>query len=106
MAEKRGGKRSRKRLLVDFETTSGRTTGFTHDVSPDGMFVRTIRIAQVGKGLHAIVHLPDGRQVPIDGIVVRSYRAPVALRSLVPTGFAIHLSAERPPEFVEYASHL
>jgi len=106
MAEKRAGKRSRKRLLVDFETDSGHTTGFTHDVSSEGMFVRTIRIAQIGKALRAIVHLPDGRQVPIDGTVVRSYRAPVSLRSLVPTGFGIRLSPQRPAEFVEFASRL
>lgn len=106
MADKRSGKRSRKRLLVDFETTWGKTTGFTHDVSPNGLFVRTIRIAQIGKVLRAILHLPDGRQVPIEGTVVRSYRAPVALRALVPTGFAMRLSTVRPREFDEYAAQL
>lgn len=106
MGEKRGGKRSRKRLLVDFDTTYGKTTGFTSDVSPIGLFVRTIRIPRIGERLRAMIHLPDGRLVPLDGTVVRSYRAPVALRSVVPTGFALRLSPEAPPDFSDYAAQL
>ena len=106
MGEKRGGKRSRKRLLVDFDTTYGKTTGFTSDVSPTGLFVRTIRIPRIGERLRAMLHLPDGRIVPLDGTVVRSYRAPVALRAVVPTGFALRLSIGAPPEFSEYAAQL
>jgi hypothetical protein len=106
MAEKRAGKRSKKRLLVDFDTTCGKTTGFTSDVSPEGLFVRTIRIPRPGEKLRAMLHLADGRVVALDGTVVRSYRAPVALRSVVPTGFALRLTADRPPEFLEYSAQL
>ena len=60
MPEKRSSWRSKKRLLVDFDTTTAKTTGFTHDVSPLGLFVRTIRIPRVGKILRAVIHLPGG----------------------------------------------
>ncbi len=106
MAEKRGEKRRRRRLLVDFETPAAKTTGFTSDVSADGLFVRTIRIPKIGEWLRAVLHLPDGKLIAIEGRVVRSYRAPAALRSLVPTGFAMRLTGERPREFVEYATQL
>jgi hypothetical protein len=104
MAEKRAEKRTRRRLLVDFETGAAKTTGFTSDVSPDGLFVRTIRIPRIGERLRAVVHLPDGRLVELQGVVVRSYRAPPVLRSLVPTGFAMRLRLARPREYVDYAS--
>jgi hypothetical protein len=106
MAEKRAGKRSKKRLLVDFDTTYGKTTGFTSDVSPNGLFVRTIRIPRPGEKLRAMLHLADGRIVPLDGIVVRSYRAPAMLRSVVPSGFALRLAPDRPAEFLEYSAQL
>ena len=103
MAERRESTRKRKRLLVDFDTTLTRTTGFTHDLSRSGLFVRTIRIPRPGKLLRAILHLPDGRHVPIEGTVVRSYRAPPALRSVVPTGFAMKVSNPA-PEFERLGS--
>lgn len=92
MAEKRDSPRRRKRLLVDFDTTLSKTTGFTHDLSHSGVFVRTIRIPRLGKLLTAVLHLPDGRHLPIEGLVVRSYRAPAALRSVVPTGFGLRVT--------------
>jgi hypothetical protein len=106
MGEKRAGKRSRRRLLVDFDTTYGKTTGFTSDVSSSGLFVRTIRIPRIGEKLRAMLHLSDGRLVPLDGTVVRSYRAPVALRSVVPTGFALRLAADRPAEYLQLAEQV
>jgi hypothetical protein len=96
MPERRESARRRKRFLVDFDTTLTRTTGFTHDVSRSGLFVRTIRIPRPGKLLRAILHLPDGRHLPVEGKVVRSYRAPAALRSVVPTGFALKVSHPEP----------
>jgi hypothetical protein len=50
-----------------------------------------------------MLHLSDGRLVPLDGTVVRAFRAPAALRSVVPTGFALRLAADRPSEYLELA---
>jgi PilZ domain len=101
--EKRAAPRKKKRPLVDFDTTLIRTTGFTNDISLSGLFVRTIRIPQIGKTLRAVLHLPDGKQVALQGRVVRSYRAPSALRALVPTGFGLRVS-EAPDDYTRFAS--
>jgi hypothetical protein len=101
MAEKRSAPRSRRRLLVDFETPAAKTTGFTQDLSRTGLFVRTIRIPRIGTSLRAVLHLPAGGHIPIEGTVVRSYRAPAALRSVVPTGFGLRIERGRSPEYDE-----
>ncbi|MDQ2870082.1 MAG: PilZ domain-containing protein [Acidobacteriota bacterium] len=104
MAEKRDSPRRRCRLLVDFDTTLSRTTGFTHDVSKSGIFVRTIRIPKIGKVLRAILHMPAGGTVSIEGTVVRSFRAPGALRTLIPSGFVLRVAPEHPSEYDEIAT--
>ncbi len=104
MGEKRDSPRRRCRLLVDFDTTLSRTTGFTHDVSKSGMFVRTIRIPKVGKVLRAILYAPGGGMVPIEGTVVRSFRAPGALSTLIPSGFVLRVAPKHPPEYDEIAA--
>jgi hypothetical protein len=101
MAEKRSALRSRRRLLVDFETPAAKTTGFTQDLSRTGLFVRTIRIPGIGTSLRAVLHLPAGGHIPIEGTVVRSYRAPAALRSVVPTGFGLRIEKDPSPEYDE-----
>lgn len=106
MAEKRSAPRKKKRLIVDFDTTQARTTGFTHDVSRSGLFVRTIRIPKIGKMLKAILHLPDGKQLPVEGMVVRSYRVPATLRSLVPSGFGLRLSATASADYDEWSNSI
>src|ERR1700730_17963052 len=102
MAEKRSAPRSRRRLLVDFETPAAKTTGFTEDLSRTGLFVRTIRIPGLGTSLRAVLHLPSWGDTPIEGTVVRSYRAPAALRSVVPTGFGLRIERHF-PEYDEIA---
>ncbi|MCA1582812.1 MAG: PilZ domain-containing protein [Acidobacteria bacterium] len=104
MGEKRDSPRRRCRLLVDFDTTLSRTTGFTHDVSKSGIFVRTVRIPRIGKMLRAILHAPGGGTVPIEGTVVRSFRAPGALRTLIPSGFVLRVAREHPAEYDEIAA--
>jgi hypothetical protein len=105
MPERRTHPRRRKRVVVDFETGEAKTTGFTHDLSRSGLFVRTIRIPPIGKPLRAVLHLPDGGQVAVEGIVVRAYRVPPTLRSLVPSGFGLRLNL-CPPEFDDFAASL
>lgn len=106
MAEKRSAPRKKTRLIVDFDTTYAKTTGFTHDLSRSGLFVRTIRIPEVGKVLKAVLYLPDGKHVPVEGTVVRSFRAPSTLRLLVPSGFALRVSRKNSAEYEEFSSSL
>lgn len=106
MAEKRTSPRRKKRIVVDFDTTTSRTTGFTHDLSRTGMFIRTIRIPNIGKILRAVLHLPDGKHMAIEGTVVRSFKAPTMLRGLMPSGFALRVSNKDSPEYDDFASKL
>jgi PilZ domain len=105
MAEKRGAPRRKKRIVVDFDTTEAKTTGFTHDLSRTGLFIRTIRIPRIGKVLRAVLHLPDGSQLPIEGTVVRSFRAPSMLGTVLPAGFALKVSPKS-PEYDTFAATL
>ena len=106
MSEKRSAPRKKKRIVVDFDTTTSKTTGFTNDLSRTGMFIRTIRIPSIGKILRAVLHLPDGKHMEIEGTVVRSFKAPAVLRSLMPSGFAMRISPKKSPEYDEFASKL
>lgn len=108
MGEKRGAARTRRRLIVDFNTPLSKTTGFTHDVSRSGLFIRTIQIPKIGNFLRAVLHLPDGRHLPIEGTVVRSHQAPSQLRALVPSGFGLKISKDSNTsrEYDEFASNL
>ena len=106
MGEKRGAPRRKKRIVVDFETTQAKTTGFTHDLSRTGLFIRTIRIPRIGKILRAMLHLPDGSHIPIEGTVVRSFRAPSMLRTVLPAGFALKVSPQASPDYDTFAETL
>lgn len=106
MAEKRRNPRKKTRIVVDFDTEKTKTTGFTNDVSRSGLFVRTIRIPKIGTVLKAVLHLPDGKQVAVEGTVVRSFRAPTTLRSVLPSGFALRISRVASPEYDEFAGTL
>ena len=106
MAIKRSAPRKRKRLVVDFNTTLSKTSGFTHDLSRSGLFVCTIRIPKIGEILRATLYLPDGKHVPIEGTVVRSFRVPSTLRSLIPSGFGLRLSKEKPAEYEDFISSI
>jgi hypothetical protein len=106
MAEKRGAPRRKKRIVVDFEITKAKTTGFTNDLSRTGLFIRTVRIPAIGEILHAVLHLPDGSQLPIEGTVVRSFRAPSMLRTVLPAGFALKVSPLVSPDYDTFAATL
>jgi hypothetical protein len=93
MADKRKFPRVKRRLVIEFRLAGGAYVGFTHNLSPVGLFIRSVRIPTLGSVIPAELHLPDGRKIPIEGKVVRSYRAPTALARLVPSGFGMTLAA-------------
>ena len=105
MADKRKHPRVKRRLVIEFRLADGAYYGFTYNLSPLGVFVRSIRIPNLGASLSAELHLPDGKRIPLVGKVVRSYRAPTALARLVPSGFGMALSSS-PEEYFQFLASL
>ena len=103
--EKRRQTRKKRRFLIEVETSDAISTGFTYDLSPDAIFIRSIRIPKPGSPVTAWLSLLDGRHVALRGRVQRSYRAPSALSRLVPSGFSMRL-AEAPEEYVRFLAAL
>ena len=105
MADKRKFPRVKRRLMVEFRISGTPCIGFTLNLSPMGLFVRSIRIPTPGTTVAAELVLSDGRKIPLEGRVVRSYRAPTALARLVPSGFGMALSSS-PEEYFQLLGSL
>ena len=105
MAEKRKYPRVKRRLVIEFRLAEAPYYGFTHNLSPMGLFVRSVRIPNPGTTLNAELHLPDGKRIALNGKVVRSYRAPTALARLVPSGFGMTLGST-PEEYYKFLASL
>jgi hypothetical protein len=103
MPERRKFARKKRRLTVEFQWNNAECTGFTYDISPTGIFVRSIRIPGLGMRLKSRVLLPNAKQVHLVGTVVRALRVPTSLARAVPSGFGLTM-LERPPE--EYLQFL
>ena len=105
MAERRSFARKKRRFLVEFSLQGASCTGFTYDVSPTGIFVRSIRLPPPGTILTANLHLPDGKRIAVRGKVVRSFRVPPQLSRLIPSGFSMRLS-ESPEDYFQFLATL
>jgi hypothetical protein len=105
MAERRSFARKKRRFLVEFSLLGSNCTGFTYDVSPNGMFVRSIRLPNPGTFLTANLHLAEGRRIVVRGEVVRSFRVPASLARLVPSGFSMKLS-DTPEDYFQLLASL
>ncbi len=105
MAEKRRQARKKRRFLIQVETPEAISTGFTYDMSADGIFIRSIRIPKPGSAVTARLSLPDGKRVALRGRVQRTFRAPAAMSSLVPSGFSLRL-ADPPDEYARFLATL
>ncbi len=103
--ERRGFARKKRRLVVEFSIRDAPCTGFTYDVSPSGIFIRSARLPTPGTDLTADLRLAEGRHVVVRGRVVRSFRVPAALSNLVPSGFSIRLS-DTPEEYYQFLATL
>jgi hypothetical protein len=87
--EKRTSRRYGEEVVVDFSPAESRITGVTRDVSQGGMFVRTSRMPEEGQRLLVTLRFADGRQMLLQGEVVRTFEAPALIRHLFPTGFGM-----------------
>jgi hypothetical protein len=105
VAERRSFARKKRRFLVEFNLRGAACTGFTYDISPSGIFVRSIRLPDPGTLLTANLHLPSGQRVLVRGRVIRSFRVAAALSRLIPSGFSIRLS-ESPEEYYQFLASL
>jgi PilZ domain-containing protein len=105
MAERRTFARKKRRFLVEFSLQGANCTGFTYDVSPTGIFVRSIRLPNPGTVLTANLHLPEGKRIAVRGKVIRSFRVPPALSRVIPSGFSIRL-ADAPEDYFQFLSTL
>ena len=105
MIERRFSTRKRRRYLIEWRSEDSLCTGFTHDVSPTGIFVRSTFIAKIGEILTMQLLLPTGGRLRLRGIVVRSHRIPQQLRGVVPSGFGVRLK-EAPEEYFRLLADL
>lgn len=81
--------RYRTDVMLDFGAAEAKLTGMTWDVSLGGMFIRTTRTPVVGQRLLVTLRFPEGRQLLIQGAVVRIFRPEALLRNVSPAGFAV-----------------
>jgi hypothetical protein len=105
MPERRTFARKKRRFLVEFVLEGSSYTGFTYDVSPSGIFVRSARLPAPGASLTASLHLPEGKRIAVRGKVVRAFRVPAALSRLIPSGFSMRLS-ETPEDYYQFLATL
>jgi len=82
---------------VEFPWDRSTTTGFTYDLSPSSLFVRSIRIPKLGIRLAVRLFPPNAKPISLSGAVLRSFRVPSSLARTIPSGFCLALT-ERPPE--------
>lgn len=68
MAEKRDIKRLKKRLSLKFGTETPTRQAFTEDLSPTGLFVKTISPVPPGTRVKIELTMPDGDIVMIEGM--------------------------------------
>jgi Tfp pilus assembly protein PilZ len=97
--------RSKQRYLVEWQKDDSVCTGFTQDISPTGMFVRSINIPELGHTVSLKLQLPEGQKLRVRGTVVRSYLAPAELRQFIPSGYGVRLN-EAPEAYFQLLARL
>jgi len=98
--------RIRRRYLVEWQSGDDvLCTGFTHDISPTGGFVRSSIIPKVGETLALWLLVPRGGKLRLRCSVVRSQELPQHLRATRPSGFGVRLT-EAPEEYFQLLANL
>jgi hypothetical protein len=92
--------RKKRRYLIEWQENDSLCTGFTQDVSPTGLFVRSSYIPRVGSALVITLLSPGGGKLRLRGTVVRTQRVPQNLRGVLPSGFGVRLK-EAPEEYFQ-----
>lgn len=98
--------RIRRRYLVEWQNGDEvLCTGFTHDISPTGGFVRSSIIPKIGETLALWLLIPRGGKLRLQCSVVRSQELPQHLRATRPSGFGVRLT-EAPEEYFQLLANL
>jgi hypothetical protein len=97
--------RRKCRYLVEWVRWGVLCTGFTFDISPTGVFVRSTNIPEHGESITVHLLVRAGRKLRLRGTVVRSFRVPSDLQRYLPGGFGIRLE-EAPEEYFELLANL
>ena len=91
--EKRNKNRVDKRLFVKFGKEKPERVGFTVDVSPTGLFIKTTTVFQPGTTLRIELTLPDQRTLLITGQVMWAKQVPSSfLRLTKKSGMGVRLT--------------
>jgi len=77
--EKRSKNRIGKRLIVKFGTEKPDRLGFTEDVSPTGLFIKTNIVSPPGTQLRIELTLPNNSTILVAGVVVWAKQVPHSL---------------------------
>ncbi|HSG05432.1 MAG TPA: PilZ domain-containing protein, partial [Nitrospiria bacterium] len=80
--EKRNRKRTDKRLLVKFGKDSARITGFTGDLSHQGIFIKSNMVFNPGTILKLELTLPDKSVIKLEGRVMWAKKVPPSLHRI------------------------
>jgi hypothetical protein len=97
--------RRKRRYPVEWQKDDYVCTGFTQDISPTGIFVRSTYIPEFGLTVSLKLLLPEGQKLRVRGTVVRSYCVPANLRRFIPSGFGVRLN-EAPEEYFQLLARL
>lgn len=105
-ANRRREARMKRRIPCDVVDGDKRLRGFLLDVSPNGMFVQSLKPINPGREI-AIVLSPPGLAQPIEvrGRVVRARRVPRELASVMPAGVGLRINMA-PPEYFDFLASL
>jgi len=75
MADKRNEKRKKKRLRITYSAfTEDMFNGFSSDISPSGVFIRTKRPFRPGVPVNISLEVNEGRKIELAGITAWSVK--------------------------------
>jgi hypothetical protein len=89
--KKRQHKRIPKRLPVKFGVSEPDIIGFTSDLSPVGMFIRTNRGLPPKTLINIALEIPSGEIIPLKGVVKRAVKYSSHLGGIMKNGMGIEI---------------
>lgn len=106
--EKRQCRRKIRRLQIEFSDGTESNTGISSDLSCNGLFIRTRKSFREGTVISMELELEKGLTIPLTGIVKRSFKTQVSLRTHMAqhkNGMGVELT-EVPVLYEEYVRKL